>query len=977
VCLLLAAGSACALQPGKPETTLEDITRRIEQAADWRQEFLAPAVRTVLSAEYLTDDERAAMRLKHGVWLTEDLDRPGARAHAALVSGRLWDPALSAEDAPVEDRAEAALLRGDPAGAIAALDATPSERFRAVRVRAAALAEMGEREKAAAILRPVRDKYRAERMNDADELVEAVRCVTLLTEVAGAEEAAGEYQEMVGVLARVRTELDPQSWAAPLAEAELLYSKDNMAQAVEAIGQAIAMNPSCADAWTLLGLTAVDQFDAEKTAMVAAKLDQLADMVAPEGQDPGRSPLGAILQARMRLRQSDGAGAKAMIDAALEKAPEMRPLLALRAASVAATYDFEGARKLLAEYDAKSPGSMDGYLAVGKALSESRQYPESAEFLRVAAERAPQRPEPFIELGLMELQSGRDAAAEDALSKAVAMDPFNVRAGNSLEVVRELRTYASVESAHFIVRYNAATDEVLATDMLRPLEEIYTRVTGSERGGIDYVPAEKAVIEVFPDHRWFAVRITGMPDIHTIAASTGPVVAMESPRAGPNSLTGPYDWVRVVRHEYVHTVTLGRTRNRLPHWFTEASAVYLEDAPRDYNRCRLLYDSYRMNAMFDLEEINTGFIRPKRATDRALAYAQGHWMYEFMIERFGDKSPLQLMDDYAAGIREDEAMRKVLGVGRAEFLEQFKTWADTQLIAWGMKPPAGTPTVRELYERELASGADGEDAGAKADGAQAGGAQPAADGPTGGDKPDSKSELEKLLEKTTEDPDAHGDHGGGPGEPAHGPGEPGGEPEDIRIDKPIMPGGKPIIAGGRPVEEPTGPTPEMIEHWLAKYPEHPQVLEVAVSAALEKAAGKPTPEMIPLLERYAAARPVDPLPHKLLARLFLDGAPGGAAAAIPHLEYLDAREQHSNAFAMELAQRYAETGDWSKATVAAERATRIAPYDPRARELAARVAIKRGEMGEAERHIVALTKIEPDRQLHRTRLEALKKQMQN
>jgi cellulose synthase operon protein C len=898
---------------------------------DWREELLAPSVALLLKAEYLSDAERSALRVKHGVWREADLATPALRAAAALTAGRVWDAALSDPGADVDDRAEAALVRGEPEAAIALLE--KRESVRSLRVRAAAHAELGEREKAVALLTPIRDRYRNEVFERADDLVDAVRAVALLIEIVGAEDAAADFQEMMGVLARVRTEMDPQSWRASLAEAELLYSKDNMGEAAEAAQSAVQLNPSAAEAWALLGQIAVDQFDADQVRSMAENLDQLASGAVPgrrkaEGEGAAelpRSPLGAIIEARMALRQSDGAGALEAVNAAMELTPRMRALLAMRAAAVAGTFAFDSAKAHLDELDRLSPGTAEGYLAVGRALSEMRQYAEAAKFLNIAAERAPHGPEAFIELGLMELQSGRDEEAELALTRAVELDPFHVRAGNSLELVKELRTYATVESEHFIVRYNAEQDSVLASEMLAPLEEIFVRVTGAERGGIDHKPAGKTIIELLPDHRWFAVRITGMPAIHTIAASTGPVIAMESPRAGPNSFTGAYDWIRVVRHEYVHTVTLSRTRNRLPHWFTEASAVYLEDAPRDWSKWEMLAGALRNDALFDLQKINVAFIRPERPTDRPLAYAQGHWMYEFMIERFGDRAPLELMDKYAAGVREDEAMRRVLGVGGEEFLKQFKAWGAEQLVAVGVNPKAGEPTLRELYDA-------------------------------------TKAEAAKKSADAASDPDAAA--GAGPEHAAKG--EPGVK----------LPEGMPMIVGAeQPVDE--GPTRAMVDGWLAKHPEHPQVLELAVRLAVRENEGKPSAEMIPLLKRYAGARPVDPLPHRLLARLYLDGTEPGPAAAIPHLEFLDVREQSTNAFAMELARRYAATGDWTRAGASAERATRISPYDPAARELAATVAVKRAMLNDAERHIVALTKIEPERELHKSRLSALRERMKS
>ena len=42
------------------------------------------------------------------------------------------------------------------------------------------------------------------------------------------------------------------------------------------------------------------------------------------------------------------------------------------------------------------------------------------------------------------------------------------------------------------------------------------------------------------------------------------------------------------------------------------------------------------------------------------------------------------------------------------------------------------------------------------------------------------------------------------------------------------------------------------------------------------------------------------------------------------------------------------------------------------RELAAEVAVRTGDWAEAERHVRALTRIEPDREIHRRRLEAIR-----
>ena len=52
---------------------------------------------------------------------------------------------------------------------------------------------------------------------------------------------------------------------------------------------------------------------------------------------------------------------------------------------------------------------------------------------------------------------------------------------------------------------------------------------------------------------------------------------MVSPRDDPETM-GAYDYARVLRHEYVHTITLGLTGNRIWHWMTEGLAVRVEHA---------------------------------------------------------------------------------------------------------------------------------------------------------------------------------------------------------------------------------------------------------------------------------------------------------------------------------------------------------------------------------------------------------------
>ncbi|MGH7244470.1 MAG: peptidase MA family metallohydrolase [Phycisphaerales bacterium] len=861
------------------------------EAEDGKKPAAPSVVQKLLDTPYLTDAERADIRVRHGIWTDQDLTDVARRARAAITRGAWDDPALADAKADALDRAEALILRGQSADAMQILGALEgkAQTLRALRLTAQAHAARGEKDAAVKTLAQLEQRVIKERQNSAWELVEGVRGLHLKSQIEGPSKGAQDFQSMMSMLARAREQLDRLCWTAPLAEAQLLAEKDNRPEAAEALEQALDLNASAAEAYYLLGRMSVDSFNFGQAEKIIEKLRELAGPLDRAESEPAGTheagepvaPYADMLQARLRIRQRDPQGALASLKPTLARFPTQLEARALEAAAIAASFDIAGADRALAELDKLSPNTHIGYLAVGKALSEQRQYADAARYLEEATKRAPRLAEGWIELGLLEVQAARDERALAALEKAEALDPFNIRAANSLKLVRDVAGFSRIESDHFIVRYRPGVDLALAREMPPILERIYDRVTGAKPGGIRYPLNFKTVIELMPDHHWFSVRITGMPQVHTMAAATGPLIAMEAPRLGDQNTVGAYDWARVLQHEFTHTVTLARTSNRLPHWFTEASAVYLEDAPRDWNYIQILARAYETKTLFDLDEINIGFTRPKKPSDRSQAYGQGAWMYEYIVTRFGPDAPLKLMDRYAAGDGEGAAFQTVLGVSRDQFLEQFKEWAGEQLIAWGMRPKAGQPELMTLLD-------------------------------------DWRT---KLGEGHEEDP----------------------------------------------------PTIELIDGWLKDYPDHADLLELAVKLRVTSNHNKASAEMIPLIDAFSAARPGDPTPHKLLAALYLDEASPAhdAAKAIPHLEFLDAREQNSASLSVQLARLYAADNQWDKAWAKASRACTVAPYEAANREFAATIAIKRGDFDAAKWQLETLKILEPDRPIHAQRLKAL------
>lgn len=835
---------------------------------------VSPAVRQRIEADFLSDVERQDLRIYHGLWTQADLDTPTRRAAAALIVGAIDDPSLHDERTPALDRAEAALERGDLSMCLDLVAGNTS--IWAIRLRAQALSDLGRFDQADAALDPLIELMTTAQL-DASQLVEGVRGLRLRTWLRGASRGDGsDDRQILSLLNKARDELDRLAWPVRLAEAELLYSRHNRAEAFAAAQEVLSLNPRCSGALAILGNLAVDSFDFDRANDIADILDAIATPFdAPSAE-------ADVIRARSLLREREAHEAEQPLERLLGAYPSHRLGLALSAAAAAGSYDDEQAIALLTLSDDLSPGHPLAWYEVARVRSETRQYEQASEAFTQAINRQPNSPAPYIGLGLMEMQAGRDTEALAALEHAMTLDPFNAQAANSLKLMRELISYDTIETEHFIIRYKPGIDEALALDMPPILERIHDRVCGDEEGGIDFEPDRRTTIELMPNHEWFAVRITGMPSIHTMAASTGPVIAMESPQFGPGFTVGPYDWARVLQHEYTHTVSLGRTLNRIPHWMTEAAAVYLEDAPRDAERWKLLAQISQNDGWFDLEEINIAFVRPKKPTDRAQAYAQAHWMYQFIMDRWGGDAPLALMDQAAAGINERDAFVEVLGLDRDAFLTEFIAYAKTQLDEVGMALPGGMSPIADLIEPWTQQWADR------------------------GSSPTAEERLEVMREL------------------------------------------------------------------YETHPNHPDVLEGVILAEVEAAGGEPTEALVPILQQYAQIRTVDDLPHRLLARWFLTRqGPAEHEQAIEHLLWLDERQTTSAAYAAELARQFVAFRDYESAQRFAERASSIAPFDANEREFAATVALLRQDYETAERHIRALTIIEPDRPQHTKRLEAV------
>ncbi len=493
---------------------------------------------------------------------------------------------------------------------------------------------------------------------------------------------ARRYNEDVKSRLQHVLDVDETYWPAELELAKLLLEAHNDKDGGAQIQATLELNPNCCEAKLILVKWATENYDFEQATAGLQELREHSDSAEiPEAE-------GRLLLKQRLPEQAIGPLNEAVrLDPNL---PEARGLLAgayyLRSDSLRAD---EQLGAIAAPQGGPHPEAL---FEAAEILRDARQFTRAEKLYLQAGKSASWWGEPFAALAQLYLETGQETKAKAAYDESFKIDPYNMRASNQLRLLDYLKQFASVETPHFIIRYAAKADladpnstaktqdRILAELAGEWMEKVYPEVCGYFQA----YPEVKTQVELFPSHEEFGVRTTGLPWIGTVGACTGNVIAMDVPRGGAKNTMGAFDWARVMRHEFTHTVTLYMTDNRIPHWLTEAAACVQEQAPRDWEDCQLLAMNYRSGKLFKYQDLNWGFIRPKRSIDRMLAYRQSEWIYQYIVEVYGQPTMLKFLHCFKDGLTESQALQATFGRTPDTFNQDFLEWAGKQIAGWGI-----------------------------------------------------------------------------------------------------------------------------------------------------------------------------------------------------------------------------------------------------------------------------------------------------
>lgn len=544
-------------------------------------------------------------------------------------------------------------------------------------------------------------------------------------------------------------------------------------------------------------------------------------------------------------------------------------------------------------------------LTVGNWLVAGRQFDQAKGHLDRAVELQPNLAEPYASLGQMYMQTGDEAKAIEVLEKAHQIDDFREDVLNYLQIARRLVSdeFLVRQTEHFIIKVNAEHDAVLLDQVADFMEEVYDEVTSD----YNHKPAGKIIVEVLPNQKQFSARISGRAWIPTIGACTGPVIAI----AAPNKIRGQlglHNWGEVLRHEFAHSVTLGATGNRIPHWFTEACAVWQQKDKRATKYVKALVNATRGGQLLKVKDMDWSFIRPRRRGERMLAYCQSEWILDYIIRTRGFETVHRMLAGFRDGKSQAEVFDEVLGMSEPAFDKAFAAWAREQVAAWGFS----ADPLPKLAETGKAYKANRDDPDVLARHALA--------LMYAGKIDRAMKVATEALEKNPTQIDALRVLGNG------------------QLKKGLL---NAAIETARRIEA-LDPTTRTAPRILAR-------------CYLAK---KDYPEAIQTLHLLQQRSPMDHFSYEQLAKLYVQL--GRVRDALPHLIYLHRHTMRDPSYARQAAEIYRTLGEYEAAEKFFREILRINPYESSAYAGLATLLLRQGEFDRARKAAEAMTLLEPD-----------------
>ena len=460
--------------------------------------------------------------------------------------------------------------------------------------------------------------------------------------------------------------------------AELFLEKHDPGHAEEVLDDALARAPNDPDALVAMAEVRLAQ------ALDFVEAERLANLALSKNPKLARA---YFVLAGVALRDVELDLARQRIAAGLAARPGDLDLLSLRAA----VSFVEGDRAAFAADQhvvlGQNPERSRFFAIVGEFADWEHRYDDIVELMRAAVQLDADDPVARTSLGMNLIRAGHDAEGTAELSRSFALDPFDPRVFNTLELFEKKipRDYVTVPGARFRIRYHRG-DRALLERYVPPLLE-RAWATFVEHYG--FSPKTPIGVELYAARSDFAIRTSGLPETAIQGVCFGHTLASMSPQ------TESFNLGMTLWHELSHVFHIQLSDSRVPRWFTEGLAEYETSLARpEWTREEdpELFELRRAGRLPEVLGLNRAFTRAEQLSDVASAYYASSRLVAMLGDKYGMKALAGMLRGWAGGRPTAEVFKASLGVTPAEIDRQFAVNLDAALARYAGKFVANART---------------------------------------------------------------------------------------------------------------------------------------------------------------------------------------------------------------------------------------------------------------------------------------------
>ncbi|HEY4102827.1 MAG TPA: tetratricopeptide repeat protein [Polyangiaceae bacterium] len=660
-CLIVSCHSSATLVGAKQASTAKTAQAELSTTARLARanEHLELSAYSEAEADFRAlahspEAARAALGLGKVLVLT------GRYAEAVTVLAPLLSQRDLAEPAAVWT-ARAEREQGDLSGAeqtLRKISNSPASRAARLELGDVLLSE-GRRAEAEPVLMTLINDYNDDHVSEQDGVGLALvgRAAQLLRSARDANDAYNAAEHAL-----------PGDTQILLFRADLFLDKYDPGHAEEVLNEILTKAPREPMALVLLGQVKLAQsLDFDE----AERLARLALSVNPK--------LGAAhaILVGIALRDQDLDLASQRIDAGLAASPGNLELLSLRVAERFLADDTAGVEAAKRAVFAINPQYSKLYSIVSELADWEHRYDEIVRMMKDAVALDQEDGVAYGELGLNLIRAGDDAGGVAALTRSFALDPYNVRVYNTLNLYEKTipRDYVTVEHPPFRIRYRKDEREILDRYVPPLLNQAWAKMVKS----YGFTPETPIGVELYAERENFGVRTGGLPETAIQGVCFGRTLAAMSPKKESFNL-GMTLW-----HELSHVFHIQLSKAHVPRWFTEGLAEYETIVARpEWAREQDpdLYQALRAGRLPAVANMTRAFTRAEELNDVATAYYASSQILVMWANDYGVPKLNEMLRKWGAGQRTPDVLREVLGKQPAELDREFRSFAEKKLARY-------------------------------------------------------------------------------------------------------------------------------------------------------------------------------------------------------------------------------------------------------------------------------------------------------